>query len=461
MSVIAAFIVPHPPLIIPEVGKGEEEQISRTVKAYLEAMKQAAELKPDTIVISSPHSVCYYDYFHVSPGFSAQGDFHQFGAKQIKIRTDYDEEFSSALSQLCQEKDIPAGTMGEKSKELDHGTMIPLYFLQKYLPTTRIVRIGLSGLPPINNYHLGQAIQQTAEKLNRRVVYIASGDLSHVLKADGPYGYKKEGPVFDSQITQQMAKADFLSFFKYDPAFLESAAECGLGSFQIMAGALDQKAVKPVLLSYEGPFGVGYGVASFIVEGDDPKRNFDVQFEAEKKAKQEEIKAKEDPYVKLARLAVETFVTTGQTAKVPSNLPGALLSSTAGAFVSLHKDGELRGCIGTFAPTRDNLALEIIYNGISACSEDPRFEAVKPNELEDLVYSVDVLTAPVKIFSPTELDPKKYGVIVEKGYKRGLLLPNLDGVDTIEEQISIAKRKANINPDETVTLYRFESVRHL
>ena len=138
-----------------------------------------------------------------------------------------------------------------------------------------------------------------------------------------------------------------------------------------------------------------------------------------------------------------------------------MLRRQAGVFVSIHKDGKLRGCIGTFLPTRDNIAQEIISNAVSAATRDPRFDPIRPEELKWLEINVDVLSAPEKISGPEELDVKRYGVIVSSGSRRGLLLPDLDGVDTVEEQISIARRKGGIHEGEKITLERFEVVRHV
>ena len=137
-----------------------------------------------------------------------------------------------------------------------------------------------------------------------------------------------------------------------------------------------------------------------------------------------------------------------------------MTESKAGVFVSIHKDGMLRGCIGTIAPVAGCVAEEILRNAVSSGTEDPRFPPVEKEELDTLVYSVDVLGAPEPVSSPGELDVKKYGVIVTKGRKRGLLLPDLEGVDTVEEQIAIARRKAGIGEEDTVTLERFEVIRH-
>jgi hypothetical protein len=137
------------------------------------------------------------------------------------------------------------------------------------------------------------------------------------------------------------------------------------------------------------------------------------------------------------------------------------MSQRAGVFVSLKKYGELRGCIGTFEPTRANVAEEIIANAISSATRDPRFPPVNTAELPHLSYSVDVLTKPEPVESQNELDPKRYGVIVESGGQRGLLLPDLEGVNTVEEQISICRQKGGILPHEPVKLYRFEVKRYI
>ena len=164
----------------------------------------------------------------------------------------------------------------------------------------------------------------------------------------------------------------------------------------------------------------------------------------------------ESAYVKLARETIKNYIKHGKIITLPLDLPKEMINQKAGAFVSLKKYGELRGCIGTFMPTQKNIAQEIIKNAVSAAVEDPRFSPVNVSELEDLTISVDVLSIPEEIKDISQLDPKKYGVIVSSGYKKGLLLPDLEGVDTAEEQVDIAKRKAGIYPDEKVKLYRFE-----
>jgi AmmeMemoRadiSam system protein A len=302
--------------------------------------------------------------------------------------------------------------------------------------------------------------EQAVEKLGRRAVFVASGDLSHKLLEDGPYGFVPEGPEFDEKATKAMEKGDFLAFLNFDPSFCDTAAECGLRSFIIMAGALDGKSVKPELLSYEGPFGVGYGVASFDIGIEDENRHFDEIYIKKEQERLSGIKSTEDAYVRLARLSLETYIKTGEMAELPDNLPDGMLSGRAGAFVSLKKHGQLRGCIGTISPVTQCIAQEILRNAVSAGTEDPRFDPVTITELPELVYSVDVLSEPEPIQSMDELDVKKYGVIVTYGHRRGLLLPNLETVDTIEQQVEIALEKAGIRPEQPYSMERFEVVRH-
>lgn len=460
MGISAGFMVPHPPLIIPDVGGGEERKIQRTIDAYKKAAETIGRLRPETIVLLSPHQIMYADYFHISPGKGGRGDFGQFRAGQTAMEVSYDTEFVRALCEAAAAASLPAGTLGEREKKLDHGTMVPLYFVNQCWTGYRLVRVGLSCLPLTAHYRLGQCIRAAAQSLGRSTVVIASGDLSHKLKEDGPYGYQEEGPVYDARIMDVMGRGDFGELLAFSEDFCEKAAECGHRSFTMLAGAFDKTCVEAERLSYEGPFGVGYGICSYRPCGDDGTRNFLEQHEEKEHRENLARREREDAYVRLARYTVETFVKTGAFPKLPEGLPEELYQSRAGAFVSLKEDGRLRGCIGTIRAVRASLAEEIMHNAVSACSEDTRFSPVEEWEVARLTISVDVLGETEKISSPEELDVARYGVIVTRGGRRGLLLPNLEGVDTVEQQIAIAKQKAGIRDHESVELERFEVIRH-
>ena len=155
----AAFMLPHPPIIIPDIGKGEEKKIQKTIEAYHAAARKIGSLKPDTIILMSPHQILYSDYFHISPGESASGDLSQFRVPHVQMEVRYDTEFVELICKLANAADFPAGTEGERDKRLDHGTMVPLYFVDQFFSGYQVVRIGLSGLPLVKHYELVECIK--------------------------------------------------------------------------------------------------------------------------------------------------------------------------------------------------------------------------------------------------------------------------------------------------------------
>ncbi|MDR2590450.1 MAG: AmmeMemoRadiSam system protein A [Oscillospiraceae bacterium] len=457
---IKAYTLPHPPLAIPEVGKGKEKKISKTLDALDEVGKEIKSIAPETIIFITPHSTVYSDYFHISPGSKASGDFSRFGVPNVKIETNYDEELAEDISKMGETLDLPVGIQGEQDKTLDHATMVPMYFINKYYSSYKSLRISQSGLSESDHYLLGMVIDKAVKVRNRKTVIIASSDLSHRLSKDGPYGFNKDGPEFDRLVELYLSNADFLSLMNLPSGIRRGAGECGYNSLMVLIGCLDKQKVMPKLLSYEAPFGVGYAVASFEAIGNDENRNI-LQKHVEHMSKLVEATRNiEDDYQKLARQSLERKIMTGEIMSVTNELPQEMIDKRAGVFVSIHKDGALRGCIGTIAPTKKCIAEEIICNAISSGSSDFRFSPVTAHELPLLTYKVDVLSPPEPIVDRSELDVKRYGVIVTSGSKRGLLLPNLDGVDTVDDQINIASGKAGILNMDKISLERFEVVRH-
>lgn len=459
MSITGAFIMPHPPLILPQIGQGEELKIQKTINSCREIAKYVAKIQPDTIVLTSPHKAMSFDYFNISYGNKAKGNLAQFNASEIEINLEYDTKFAEALNQYAKLAGIPTLFLSEKSLSLDHGAIIPLTFINEQCKNYKLVCVSLSDFSLKEHYRLGMCIADVAKKSGKNVVFIASGDLSHKVSINGPYGFAKEGIEFDSIVTTAMARGDFLKFLTFNPEFIKKAAECGLRSFTIMAGSLDGTSIEPKLLSYESPFGVGYAVASFIPKGKDDDRQFLKKYFQINDGTLT-LSNSTNEYISLAKYAVEHYVNTGELASCPKNLSKELLYNKAGVFVSIKKNGELRGCIGTIEPVTNCVAEEIIRNAVSASSQDYRFHPIQPNELDELKYSVDVLTPTESISSSTELDVKRYGVIVTSGNKRGLLLPDLEGVNTATQQISIAMQKAGISQSEPYTLERFEVTRY-
>lgn len=464
MSLSACYLMPHPPVMVPEIGGNNIQDISSTVTACELVGKEIADISPDTIIIISPHgpvfhdAVCIYD-------FPLEGDFSKFGAPEVKMKFEADEALKQEIILRAKEKKIPVVKSSIISlskygidKGLDHGALVPLYSITKFTHNFKLLPMAFGMLPYEDLYAFGKVIQEAAEATEKKIVIVASGDLSHRLTPDAPAGYSSQGKVFDEKLISALEKCDVDGLFAIPDRLIEKAGECGLRSIWIMMGAMDGYEVNPKILSYEGPFGVGYCVAKFHLAGKSNSKLSDLH--ENRKSEINKIREKEDPYVRLARLALETYVKEGKIIKTPDDLPEEMLTERAGVFVSIKKQGELRGCIGTYLPTKKNIAEEIKYNSISAGCEDPRFYPVREEELPYLTYSVDILTKPEPVDSIDQLDPKKYGVIVKKGFRTGLLLPDLEGVDTVEQQLSIALRKAGIAPDEDYEIQRFEVIRH-
>lgn len=429
---LAAYMVPHPPILLNEIGKGEEQKINKTKQAYEQIAKEIAKLRPDTILIFSPHAPSYRNYIAISSGDEAKGDFSQFHASQVSFHERYDKKLIEKIEKEAQIAKIPAGTLGDDAQLLDHGTMVPLYFIEKEYHDFEIVRIGVSDLDIDIQVTFGKCIAKAIKEMNQKIVVIASGDLSHRLKADGPYGYCEEGPVFDKEIVRIMKENDFDALQTINQSVLKECAQCGLPSFLMLTGILSQYAYRTRFLSYEGTFGVGYGICAIDIE--------------------------KDPFVALAKMSLEHYVryhTVLSSAFIPEkmNMPKAV-------FVSLHINNRLRGCIGTLAPMKKNVGEEIIANAISAGTRDPRFHAVRKEELHLIEYSVDILGDPEPASRDDDLDVKRYGVIVDDGLRRGVLLPDLEGVDTFDQQLRIALSKAGIDEADDFRIQRFEVIRH-
>ena len=463
MSITSAYALPHPPLAVPAVGRGQEEKIPKTIEAMEKAARHLWLSRPDTIVFITAHGTVYSDFFHISPGKGARGDFVRFGAKDSAYETEYDEALAFEVASQAAALDVPAGMQGEKSKELDHGFLVPLHFIQRQNSEFKTLRISVSGLDAFAHYNLGRAIAKAAKALGRKIAIVASGDLSHKLSKDGPYGFHPDGPVFDEKVMQALKSGEFLKLLMLPSRLRANAAECGCNSFIVMAGCLDKTDARAEIVSYECPFGVGYGVVGYACEERNESRDFLSQYSAHLTDISNKARKGEDPYRRLARLSLEHRLRSGKALRAREagfDIPNELTSRKAGTFVSLHKNGELRGCIGTIAPTTDSIAEEIMRNAVAAGLNDNRFPPVSHDELPMLTYKVDVLEAPEDIEGPEELDVRMYGVIVEDGYKRGLLLPNLEGIDTVEQQVSIAKSKAGIGLSEPVKLKRFKVTRY-
>ncbi len=435
-------IAPHPPIIIPAIGRGELEKAAKTVAGMQTLSRRVKEAGPELIILITPHGSVLREGPAVLASELLEGSFAQFGFPQIRINFKTDLELLELLQQETEKDALKpifisnTGNFSHGRADLDHGAMVPLYYLQQEgldLPGLHIT-FGFNSYREL--YRFGQSLRRAADSRGLPYVVLASGDLSHRLIPGAPAGYNRRGAEFDQKLVDYLAKAEVEKILNFNQQLVEEAGECGLRSFIIALGMLDGKAFKSDIISYEGPFGVGYLVA--VLEPD-CAGNFNP--------------------TKLARSTLEQYFRQGKVSAQPDQLP-TQLAQKAGAFVSLKKDGMLRGCIGTIEPVRQNLAAEISANAISAALRDPRFPPLQEKELAALDISVDILSPLEKVESKAELDPTKYGVLVRSGSRSGLLLPDLDGVDSADEQVAIASRKAGIGPEEQVELFRFTVARY-
>lgn len=463
-NIVFCGISPHPPILLPEVGGRESEQVKETFRAMEQFARRLADSGAEVVVIISPHGAVFRDGIAINGSDVLAGNLRQFRADlEFEYTNDTDlvrEIINRAAEAGVVTVEIDDGLAGEYdiSTNLDHGVLVPVYFLDKAGIDLPMVSVSMGLLPFEELYAFGTAVRDAAAAQKKKVALIASGDMSHKLTPGAPAGYSELGAVFDREIVALLKDQNFKGIINIDRNTAEEAGECGLRPIIMMLGALDGTKVDVDVLSYEGPFGVGYMVTTLIPTGRERDSLLEQLFH-DRKAKVDSRRAGESQFVALARQALESYVSDGK--KLLPDTDGAPeLQEKAGVFVSLKKHGELRGCIGTILPTTRDVAHEIVNNAISAGTGDPRFEPVEPDELQDLVYSVDILKTPESIDGMDQLDVKRYGVIVRSGHRSGLLLPNLEGVNTVEQQVAIARQKAGLSPDEPVQLERFEVIRY-
>lgn len=468
MTILAGYLMPHPPVVIPEVGREQAKVVAATAKAMDEVGKQIAVLKPEVLVVISPHGPLFSDAIAIQGEPELKGDLGAFGAPQIRIHKKNALALIEKISDEAAQHQLPAVIFDKSlarrfdvSGALDHGVIVPLSFIEKHYSDYDLVEITYGLLSTDELYRFGMIVAACVNALQLRTVVIASGDLSHKLKDSGPYHYHEKGPLFDAWVMDAFKAQDLVKVVTADEALCEGAGECGKKSLDIMIGAFDGLKVNIQALSYEGPFGVGYGVASLTepVPSEDARRHAAVVQAV--KARRLKGRQQEDAFVKLARSAIEAYIKNQKRLSLPESLKTPELEGPSkGVFVSIKSTGGLRGCIGTTIGTQASLAEEIIQNAIQAATEDPRFPEIEAWELEHLTISVDVLSRGELVTSAEALDPRKYGVIVETDFRRGLLLPDLEGVDTVEEQLRIALNKAGIKTHEPYRIHRFTVERH-
>jgi AmmeMemoRadiSam system protein A/AmmeMemoRadiSam system protein B len=454
-SLVFAGIAPHPPIMVPEVGLEASAEVRGSIDAMRQFTERIIESGAETVVLVSPHAPLEARAFVAYEDTQLYGDFANFRAPQTRVEAPLDEEMLGAISRIAAEQAYEV--RGIHGHDLDHGTAVPLYFLQRNGWRGRVVALGYSFLSNEDHLRFGACIRRAAEEAGRAVAFVASGDLSHRLKPEAPAGFYPQAHLFDEEVVEAIRYAQPERIINIDQDLRRLAGECGYRSMLIALGVTENAAPEDYeVLHYEAPFGVGYMVAQIGREFLTTRNKASKLDRIEAESQAEEEQQGSQQLLSLARQAIETFVREGRVIEKPAAL-APLLKERAACFVSIKTtEGDLRGCIGTIEPAEGTLAAEVITNAVSSATRDPRFPPVTSDELPHLRYSVDVLLVPEET-QFEELDPKVYGVIVEdeSSRRRGLLLPDLQGVETASQQVEIAARKAGIRPGTPLKFFRF------
>ena len=262
-----AAITPHPPIIIPEVGGEETKKVQKTIKAMEKLARNLVKAEPDTIIIISPHGLIYPDRMNICRMPKLAGDFAQFGAPEITQKFENNLELAHKIAQKAQKEGIESLLYdnGSKIYTLDHGVMVPLYFLIQEIGSVKVLPIAYSYLSREEHFGFGQIISEIAQKESKNIALVASGDLSHRLIPSAPAGFSPSGKKFDQKLVKLLEKNKVKEILDLPEDFVEEAGECGYRSLLILLGALHNRKYEPKILSYEGPFGVGYLVTQFVL----------------------------------------------------------------------------------------------------------------------------------------------------------------------------------------------------
>lgn len=267
-KLVNGYILPHPPVIVPGIGRGRERQAAATVEAVKKAAVEIGRDKPTTVILSTPHAPCFQDFVYIPGEEILEGDFAAFGSPELKFSYHNNRALGAKIAELAEVSGIAAGDLRQQQKKqygisdrVDHGALVPLCFIEKELADFRIVLLSTPFLPFEDLFAFGKCVRKAVEESGERVVYIASGDLSHRLTTDAPAGYTPKGREYDEALVDKVQRSDIRGLLNTDMRLLEKAGECGTRSVVMMYGALDGKKLEPEVFSYEGPFGVGYLIA--------------------------------------------------------------------------------------------------------------------------------------------------------------------------------------------------------
>ena len=448
VGVVCAVLLPHAPILVPEVGGKRGGAAAASCQAMRAAAASVVSHRPESVVLISPHSPRQPHAFGFWADDPLEGSFAQFNAPQATVSLPLDRPLARAIAEEAQVRDLETWTIHQYA--LDHGALVPLWFLAEAGWAGPTVILSLN-YPEVGGLAtLGEAIAAAAHGLSRRVAIVASGDMSHRLTANAPCGFHPQAHQFDETFIRLLRAGSYRKIESIAPELREVAAEDAADSTLVAASAVNWQTNGHQVLNYEGPFGVGYGVAILFAETAAANSSG---------AKAEPATIENTDGAALPDLARRSVAAAlGHSSELPPSPTGDYLNTPRGVFVTIRqRSGKLRGCLGTITPKCANVVAETWRNARLAALADNRFAPVTTGEMAGLRFEVSVLHSIEEVSSEAELDPRRYGVIVSASDgRRGVLLPGIKTIKTTEQQLSLARKKGWIGPDEPVTLQRFQ-----
>jgi AmmeMemoRadiSam system protein A len=447
-AVVCAVLLPHAPILVPAVGgaRGSASAAAASTQAMRAAAAALLSYRPDSLVLISPHSPRKPGAYGLWADDRLKGSFEHFGAPLTQVSLPNDRRLANALVVEAQSRSVAIWSIS--NYRLDHGALVPLWFLAEagWAGPTIILSLNYSDDGGLTS--LGEAIAAAANGLHRRIGLVASGDMSHRLTTNAPCGFHPQAHQFDEMFIHLVSAGNYRELQQINPDLRELAAEDAVDSTLIAAAAVGWLSDGHRVLNYEGPFGVGYGVAILFAE------------RTERARVERNVPATDqrdgDALPGVARQAVWAALSGSSEDAPVAN--GEYLSSARGVFVTVRRrNGKLRGCVGTLVPVCADLVAETWRNACLAALKDSRFSPITADELADLRFEVSVLHSIQEVAAADELDPRRYGVIVSTGDgRRGLLLPGIESIKSRAQQLRLARKKGWIDLDEPVTVQRFE-----
>ena len=441
-QVIIAALMPHAPVLVPEVGGKRGIRAAASVGAMTEAARRIVKAKPETVVLVSPHTPHRRGAFAIWAGERISGSLAQFGAPAAAVDLPVDKSLGTAIAEEAGSRGLNIWWLHDA--ELDHGAVVPLWHLADagWRGPTVLIGLNYPGEPGLAE--LGEAIAGAARRADRRIAVVASGDMSHRLQPGAPAGFHPRAYEFDHAFIECLRAGDYRQLLKFDSALQNLAAEDAVDSTLVAASAVNWNATGHEVLSYEGPFGVGYGVAILGASAGDRKSD---------------VTETGQSLSQVARHSLEAAF-RGEVEK-PAMPAAGVPGERHGVFVTVRGPGrELRGCVGTLTPRFANTVEETWHVARDAAFHDGRFAPVGAHELEQLRIEVSVLSPLEEVTSTAELDPQRYGVVLATADgRRGVLLPDIKEIKTIEQQLSLARSKGGIDKLEPVRIQRFTVIK--